>query len=85
MKQGDDGDLRETAFANLETWKQSGAVKTLRFYSAEDGGVCCDCRQRHGLIVSIDDAAVGLNLPPLDACCNERRRCYFRPWDVSVQ
>jgi len=36
------------------------------------------------LIVSAKDGVVGVNLPPLYACTNAQRRCYFRPSDVSV-
>jgi hypothetical protein len=36
------------------------------------------------LIVSAKDGVVGVNLPPLYACTNAQRRCYFRLWDVAV-
>jgi SPP1 gp7 family putative phage head morphogenesis protein len=85
MQQGDDGSLREIATENLNAWKEAGVVKTLKYHSAEDAEDCPPCRRHHGLIVRIDEGAIGKNLPPLDACVNERCRCYFRPWDVSLQ
>jgi NAD+--asparagine ADP-ribosyltransferase len=77
--------LREIAEKNLVAWKQSGVVKTLKFYSADDGEACGACQQQHGKVVAVADGEIGLNLPPLDACTNARCRCYFRPWDVSVE
>jgi SPP1 gp7 family putative phage head morphogenesis protein len=85
MQPGGDDDLREIAVANLDAWKQSGVVKTLKYYSAEDAEVCSQCRQHHGMIVRTDEAVIGSNLPPIDGCLNWRCRCYFRPWDVSLQ
>jgi SPP1 gp7 family putative phage head morphogenesis protein len=85
MQQGDNGNLREVATGNLHAWKESGVVKTLKYYSAEDTDVCAPCRQRHGTIVMIADGWIGGNLPPIDACVSGRCRCYFRPWDVSLQ
>jgi SPP1 gp7 family putative phage head morphogenesis protein len=64
--QGDD--LREIATGNLDAWKASGVVKTLKYYSADDAEVCSSCKQHHGLIVKVDDTAIGKNLPPLGAC-----------------
>jgi len=71
MQPRGDDDLRKTAIGNFEAWKQSGVVKALRCFSAEDEGVCSACRARHGAIVTITDASIGANLPPLDACENE--------------
>jgi SPP1 gp7 family putative phage head morphogenesis protein len=85
MQNRDDGNLREIATGNLHAWKEFGVVKTLKYYSAEDTEVCAPCRRHHGAIVTIADGRVGQNLPPLDACVNERCRCYFRPSDVSLQ
>jgi hypothetical protein len=85
MQLGDDGNLREIATGNLNAWKASGVVKTLKHYSAEDTEVCAPCRQHHGTIVTIADGRIAGNLPPINACVNGRCRCYFRPWDVSLQ
>jgi len=69
---------------NLRTWSRSGVVKTLRCYSAEDADVCRECRALDGTIIKIEDAEIGTNLPPLKTCRAKRCRCYFRPWDISV-
>jgi SPP1 gp7 family putative phage head morphogenesis protein len=76
--------VREIAKSNLDAWKRSG-VKTLKFYSADDGEACGACQQQHGKVVAVNDGVVGLNLPPLDACTTARCRCYFRPWDVMIE
>ena len=80
-----DGGLRKIAEANLVVWKRSDVVKTLKFYSADDGDACGACQQHHGKIIAVDDGVVGFNLPPLDSRTNARCQCYFRPWDVSVE
>jgi|SoiMethySBSTD1v2_1073268.scaffolds.fasta_scaffold134086_6 SPP1 gp7 family putative phage head morphogenesis protein len=85
MERSGDEDLRKIAIANLDAWKQSGVVKAFRYFSAEDEGVCPACKARLGAIVKITDGSIGANLPPLDACVNDRCRCYFRPWYVSMQ
>ena len=76
--------LADVASANLAAWRASGVVKTLKFYSAEDADVCTECATQHGTIVNIADGKVGVNLPPLKTCERIRCRCYFRPWDVSL-
>jgi SPP1 gp7 family putative phage head morphogenesis protein len=72
MERSGDEDLRKIAVGNLDAWKQSGVVKALKYFSAEDEGVCSACRARHGAIVTITDGSIGENLPPLDACANDR-------------
>jgi hypothetical protein len=73
-----DGGVRK--IANADAWKRSGVVKALKFYCADDGDACGVCERRHGSVIVVDERAVGLNLPPLDACTNARCRCYFRSW-----
>jgi len=77
--------VQETAAQNLATWKTSGVVKTVKYYGAQDTDVCAACRARHGVVVNISEAEIGTNLPPLPACSSGRCRCYFRPWDVSIE
>jgi hypothetical protein len=77
--------MREIAAANLDAWKRSCVVKTLKFYSADDGDACGTCKRHHEKIVAVEDGVIGVNLPPLDACANDRCRCYFRPWDVALK
>ena len=43
MQGGSDDDLRKIAIANLDAWKQSGVVKTLMHYSAEDASALDVC------------------------------------------
>jgi hypothetical protein len=77
--------VRDIAENNLLAWKQSGVVKTLKFYSADDGETCGLCEDHHGTVVAVEYGVLGLNLPPLDGCTSARCRCYFRPWDVLVE
>jgi hypothetical protein len=76
--------LADLATTNLAAWRGSGVVKTLKFYSAEDTGVCTECEKQHGAIVNILDGKVGVNLPPLNGCQRDHCRCYFRPWGISL-
>ena len=39
-------------FICLDAWKQSGVVKTLMYYSAEDEGICSACKRHHGATVT---------------------------------
>jgi len=77
--------IRQIAAVNLDGWRRSGVVKTLKFYSADDAVACAVCECHHQEIVAVEDGVVGVNLPPLDDCKKARCRCYFRPWDVSVE
>ena len=77
--------VQQAAVLNLAAWKASGVVKTLKYYSADDANVCAACKAHHGGVVSIWDAEIGANLPPLPDCSSRRCRCYFRPEDVSIQ
>jgi SPP1 gp7 family putative phage head morphogenesis protein len=78
-------DLADIGSKNLDAWRASGVVKTVKYYSAEDDDVCAECKKRHGSIIGIDDAKMGVNLPPLDVCSGKRCRCYFRPWDICTE
>ena len=77
--------IHETAAQNLTAWRNSGVIKALKFLSADDPDVYVRCRALHGAIVSISDAEIGVNLPPLPACSSARCRCYFQPWDISIE
>jgi SPP1 gp7 family putative phage head morphogenesis protein len=77
--------VKATASQNLAAWKKSGVVKTLKCYSAEDDDVCATCRQRHGSIVQIEEAVIGVNIPKFGDCARAQCRCYFRPWDISTE
>ena len=60
--------VKETASHELATWKKSGVVKTLKCCSAEDDDVCATCRLRHGSIVRIEEAVIGVTIPKFDDC-----------------
>jgi hypothetical protein len=48
MERSGDEDLRKIAIGDLDAWKQSGVVKALKYFSAEDEAVCSACKARHG-------------------------------------
>jgi hypothetical protein len=77
--------IQQTGADNLAAWKNSGVMKVPKYYSAEDADVCASCRAHHGAIVSISEAEIGVNLPPLPTCSSARCRYYFRPWDISIE
>ena len=77
--------VQQTAVHNLAAWKQSGVVKTLKYFSAEDADVWAACKARHGVLVDIAEAEIGVTLAPLPAFSSTRCRCYFRPWDVPIE
>jgi SPP1 gp7 family putative phage head morphogenesis protein len=77
--------FRAANWANREAWKQSGVVKTLIWYSAEDNRVCPECEALDGKEISIDDKFFtddysGGEFPPRHPDC----RCYTRPGEVSI-
>jgi HK97 family phage portal protein len=41
--------------ANHEVWKQSGVVKTIKWYTAVDERVCPFCSQLHGKTISVEE------------------------------
>jgi len=77
--------VQQTTAHNLAAWKDSGVVKTLKYYSAEDADVCATCRAHHGAILNISDSEIAVNLPRLPTCSSKRCLCYFRPWDISIE
>jgi len=50
--------VQQTTAHNLAAWKDSGVVKTLKYYSAEDADVCATCRAHHGAILNISDSEI---------------------------
>jgi hypothetical protein len=76
---------KEISSQNLDAWQKSGVVKTLKYYSAADDAVCSECAKNSGVVVKLEDGIVGGTLPPLDKCQGIRCRCYFRPWDISLE
>ena len=47
--------FRTANFATKEAWKQSGVVKSIKWYTAEDEKVCEFCGIMDGKIVGIDE------------------------------
>jgi HK97 family phage portal protein len=78
--------FRAANWANREAWSQSGVVKSLIWYTAEDERVCPECEELDGKEVGIEDAFYkdtysDGTAPPLHPDC----RCYIRPGDVSLE
>jgi HK97 family phage portal protein len=48
--------FRVANYATRETWKESGVVTTLRFYTAEDERVCDICGPMNGKVMGIDES-----------------------------
>ena len=72
--------FRAANWANKEAWEESGVVKTLKWYTAEDDHVCPQCQALDGTVVGIedkffDDTYSDGDTPPrhlcADASCDE--------------
>lgn len=83
-----------------EAWKQSGVVKTIKWYTAEDDGVCPWCDEMNGKTIGIDDnffdkgdEATGTDGSKLPITYDDvgspplhvSCRCYTRPEDISIE
>jgi len=83
-----------------QTWKESGVVKSMRWYTAEDERVCPLCGPLDGKIVSIDqnffdkgDTVQGSDGSTLDVSYDDVGapplhpdcRCYVRPEELSTE
>lgn len=86
--------------ATHEAWKQTGLVKTMKWYTAVDERVCPYCEPMHGKIISIEenffnkgDTATGSDGSKLpidyDDVANPPLhvscRCYIRPEEISLE
>jgi SPP1 gp7 family putative phage head morphogenesis protein len=72
--------FRAANWANREAWAQSGVVKSLKWYTAEDDHVCALCQELDGQEVGIEDkffndTYTDGEAPPRHPDC----RCYIRP------
>lgn len=47
--------FRTSNMALKEVWKQSGVVKSIRWYTSEKANVCPFCQQMNGTVIDIDD------------------------------
>ena len=85
--------------ANRTAWKESGVVKDLKWYTADDERVCPYCGPQHGKIVAIDrnffdkgDTISGSDDSSLLADYGDisapplhpNCRCYIRPENISI-
>lgn len=77
--------FRAANWANREAWQQSGVVKSLIWYTAEDEKVCGYCQELDGAEVGIEDKFFNDTYsdgetPPRHPDC----RCYIRPQQISL-
>ena len=90
--------FRTANLATKEAWKQSGVVKTVKWYTAEDSLVCPLCAPMDGKVISVDDnfynkgdTAQGSDGSTFDISYSDVEapplhpdcRCYIRPEDLS--
>jgi HK97 family phage portal protein len=92
--------FRAANAANKAAWKQSGVVKTVKWYTAEDGKVCQFCEELDGKEIGIDDnfydagdTIVGKDGGSMTANYGDVEappvhpdcRCYIRPENISIE
>ena len=90
--------FRTANLATKEAWKQSGVVKTVKWYTAEDSLVCPLCEPMDGKVVSIEDnffnlgdSVQGSDGSTFDVSYSDVEapplhpncRCYIRPEDLT--
>ena len=90
--------FRAANLATKQAWKQSGVVKTIKWYTAEDSLVCPLCAPMDGKVVSVDDnfynlgdTAQGNDGSTYDIDYSDVEtpplhpdcRCYIRPEDLT--
>ncbi|QQR82458.1 phage portal protein [Candidatus Campbellbacteria bacterium] len=83
-----------------EAWKQTGVVKTIKWYTAADEMVCPWCENMNGKVISIDenfydkgDVHTGSDGSDLDITYSDvgapplhvSCRCYTRPDEISIE
>jgi HK97 family phage portal protein len=86
--------------ATKEAWKQSGVVKTIKWFTAADERVCPYCAPLHGKVISIEenffekgDEVEGEGVEPLNLDYADvdapplhvQCRCYVRPDQISLE
>jgi len=91
--------FRAANWANKEAWQQSGVVKTLVWYTAEDATVCEFCAGMDGTEIDVTDnffdegdTVLGVDGGSMDADYGDIGgpplhpdcRCYMRPGEISV-
>jgi SPP1 gp7 family putative phage head morphogenesis protein len=83
-----------------EAWKQTGVVKTIKWYTAADEMVCPWCENMNGKVIGIDDnfydkgdTHTGADGSKLDISYSDvgspplhvSCRCYTRPEEISIE
>ena len=91
---------RSANWANKTAWKQSGVVKTIKWYTAEDATVCEFCREQDGKEIAIEqnfydsgDSISGSDGGSMKADYGDVGapplhpdcRCYVRPEEISIE
>lgn len=91
--------VRVANMANIESWKQTGVVKTIIWHTAEDGDVCAFCDPMDGTEIGIEqnffdsgDTIQGTGDSTMTADygavggppLHPNCRCYARPGEVSL-
>lgn len=87
-----------TNSANRTAWQQSGVVKTIKWYSAEDDDVCEFCRSIDGKVIDINAVFVGagemtgadggtmvFDSDVRNPPLHLGCRCYCRPDEISIE
>ncbi len=88
-KQDLDMSFRKANEETRKVWKESGVVKTLKWYTAGDELDCGLCKRMNGVVVGIDKlfpikTAEGKDVyVPQDL--HEDCRCYLRPEEISAE
>ncbi|MFA5080293.1 MAG: phage portal protein [Candidatus Paceibacterota bacterium] len=91
--------FRAANSANKEAWKQSGVVKTIKWFTAADDMVCEFCSEMHGKVIDIEEnffnkgdeieggngAKLALDYSDVGSPpLHPGCRCYARPEEISI-
>lgn len=73
--------FKENSLLALKSFAEMGVVKEVVLFSSPRDSVCAHCKAQVGKIVKLEDAVVGVNIPPYDECRNEEMGCCcgFKP------
>ncbi len=92
--------FRIANYATQEAWKQSGIVKSQKWYTAADERVCPYCAKMHGKVISIDedfakkgDTVTGEDGTKLEITYSDvgapplhaSCRCFIRPENITLE
>lgn len=92
--------FRAANYATKQAWRDTGVVKTIKWYTAADERVCDFCDPMHGKVIDIEDnffekgdSATGSNGKTLDLDYSDvgapplhaSCRCYTRPETIEIK